>query len=390
MSLSVEGSVHNAQPSHQEALVAALRANRALLLEQLHTESGFQKVRKLREEVMAEADWFSSETEDTVWAFVQECLLLFLALARHLSVELELFEKMPPPCAVRQRTAEMAPPLPPDVLSVAQQKTLGAALQSAFGAMVEKLVCIGAVVVRRRRLLTATRVLLKLAELSSLATLVFTRHLGDVMAALCQLGYQPQRAEGEEMLAGESGEALKSLLGKVYQPIVIKELLILQGGPTQVCITISQCRSRGSAPAWLRRLCGQLLSERLMQPNGVQAVVRAILGGGTGGESDWKKCECVARILATCPQQSVSADSYYRQVCPQILELLHFKDKLTALQFQRVATRALLSMVQEKPSFAQEYLLSPLLAPLHRCTTASAVEEWELTRCVEDVNKVRN
>lgn len=38
----------------------------------------------------------------------------------------------------------------------------------------------------------------------------------------------------------------------------------------------------GSAPAWLRRWCGQLLSERLMQPNGVQAVVRAILGGGTG------------------------------------------------------------------------------------------------------------
>lgn len=38
----------------------------------------------------------------------------------------------------------------------------------------------------------------------------------------------------------------------------------------------------GSAPAWLRRLCGQLLSERLMQPHGVQAVVRAILEGGTG------------------------------------------------------------------------------------------------------------
>lgn len=33
------------------------------------------------------------------------------------------------------------------------------------------------------------------------------------------------------------------------------------------------------APAWLRRLCGQLLSERLMQPGGVQYVVRAILEG---------------------------------------------------------------------------------------------------------------
>lgn len=32
-------------------------------------------------------------------------------------------------------------------------------------------------------------------------------------------------------------ETLKTLLGKVYQPIVIKELLILQGGAKQVIMT---------------------------------------------------------------------------------------------------------------------------------------------------------
>ncbi|XP_034541556.1 transport and Golgi organization protein 6 homolog [Notolabrus celidotus] len=425
-----EGSVHNAQSSQQEAVVAALRANRTLLLEQLHSDSSFEEVRRLREEVMAEADWFSSDTEDTIWSFVQECLLLFLTLSQHLSSELELFNRTPPPSAAKQHTPEFAPPLPPDVLSVSQQKTLGAALQfvvslglcpylapgvgvplgcrSAFGAMVEKLICGGKALERRQRLLITTNVLLTLAELSSLATLVFTRHLGDVMAALCQLGHQPPRAEGrgteEEKIQDLSAEerqkckeALKGLLGKVYQPIVIKELLVLQGGPKQSpSVGVSGSRTAlASAPAWLRRLCGQLLSERLTQPNGVQAVVRAVLGGGTGGESDWKKCECVARILVTCPQQSASADIYYRQVCLQILELLHFKDKLTAQQFQRVATRAALSMVQQKPSLAQEYLLAPLLAPLLRCTTASyegcsqaAVEEWELTRCVEDVFKI--
>ncbi|XP_044048294.1 transport and Golgi organization protein 6 homolog isoform X2 [Siniperca chuatsi] len=428
-----EASVHDAQSSHQEAVLAVLQANRARLLEQLQSESSFEEVRRLREEVMAVADWFSSDTEDVTWGFVQECLLLLLTLARHLCVQLELFKQTPTPSAAKNCTPEMAPPLPPDVLSVTQQKSLGAALQfvvslglcpylalgvgvplgrrSAFGAMVEKLVCGGAVPAVGRRLLITTNVLLQLAELSSLATLVFTRHLGDVMAALCQLGYQPHPAERngteeekmQELSAEECQnckEALKSLLGKVYQPIVIKELLILQGGPKQSCTLGSSSGSSsraalGSAPAWLRRLCGELLSERLMQPNGVQAVVRAILGGGTGGESDWRKCDSVARILVTCPQQSASADTYYRQVCPQILNLLHFKDKLTAQQFQRVATRAALSMVQEKPSFAQQYLLTPLLEPLHRCTIASneghsqaAAEEWELTRCMEDVYKI--
>uniref|UniRef100_A0A8P4KHJ4 Transport and golgi organization 6 homolog n=1 Tax=Dicentrarchus labrax TaxID=13489 RepID=A0A8P4KHJ4_DICLA len=426
------GEVHDAQSSHQETLSAALRANRAFLLQQLHSERSFEEVKRLRGEVMVAAEWFSSNTEDATWVFVQECLLLLLALARHLSVELELFKQTPAPSTAKLCTPEMAPPLPPDTLSVTQQKTLGTALQfvislglcpylapgvgvplarrSAFGVMVEKLVCGGAVPAVGRRLYTTTNVLLQLSELSSLATLVFTRHLGDVMAALCQLGYQPHRAgsdtEEEKMqeLSAEERqtcrEALKSLLGKVYQPIVIKELLILQGGPKQSAAVRSSSgpsssrAALGSAPAWLRRLCGQLLSERLMQPNGVQAVVRAILGGGTGDESDWRKCESVAKILVTCPQQS-SADSYYRQVCPQILDLLHFKDKLTAQQFQRVATRAVLSVVQEKPSFGQQYLLTPLFAPLHRCTTASndgdsqaTVEEWELTRCIEDIYKI--
>lgn len=199
-------------------MVAVLRANTALLLERLHRDSSFEYVRRLREEVKEKIDWFSSDTTETTWSFVQECLLLFLTLARHLTNELELFEQTPPPPAVKQRTPEAAPPLPPDVLSVSQQKTLGAALQfvvclglcpylapgvgvplgcrSAFGLMVEKLVCGGKVSERRRRLLITTNVLLRLAELSSLATLVFTRHLGDVMAALCQLGHQPPRAEG--------------------------------------------------------------------------------------------------------------------------------------------------------------------------------------------------
>ena len=212
----VEASVRDAQSSHQEALLAVLRNNRSLLLQQLQSESSFEEVKKLREEVMSEAEWFSTDPEDATWGFVQECLLLLLTLARHISNELKLFKQKSSSVA-KNPTPEFAPPLPPDVLSVTQQKTLRAALQfvvslglcpylasgvgvplscrSAFGAMVEKLVRGGVVSAGGRRLLTTTNVLLQLAELSSLATLVFTQHLGDVMAALCQLGYQPHRVE---------------------------------------------------------------------------------------------------------------------------------------------------------------------------------------------------
>nr|XP_040017789.1 transport and Golgi organization protein 6 homolog [Gasterosteus aculeatus aculeatus] len=427
-----EVSAHDAQSSHQDALVAVLRTNRALLQEQLQKESSLEEVRRLREEVMVAADWFGGDTEDATWAFVQECLLLLLTLSRQLSAELKLFQQTDSLSAARLRTAEMAPPLPPDVFSVAQQQTLSASLQfvvclglcpylatgvgvslgrrSAFGVMVDKLVRGGTVPAAGCRLFTTTKVLMQLTELSCLATLVFTRHLGDVLAALIQLGYQPRHAERScskegtmhELRAVESHtckEVLRSLLGKVYQPMIVKELLILQGGPKQDKSGAGGSSSNGTAsglaPTWLKRVCGRLLSERLMQSNGVQAVVRAILEGGTEANADWRKCDCVARILVICPQQSASADSYYGQVCRQILELLHFKDQLTAQQHQRVATRAVLLMVQEKPNFAHQYLLTPLLEPLHRCSTASdevdshaAVEECELTRCVTDVYKI--
>ncbi|XP_056334755.1 transport and Golgi organization protein 6 homolog isoform X2 [Danio aesculapii] len=417
-----DGQLSDGQTT-QSALLSALQKNLTELQEHISKAGDLTEVTPLVEEVRRDVTWFCRDTEDITWSFVQECLLLLLCLARHLKCLLDAFQKNP--AAPNLATPEAAPPLPPDVLSVAQQKTLGAVLQfvvtlglcpylapgvgvalalrSAFGAAVEGAVRLDVGPAGERRLLITTNVLLEVSALSSLATPVFTRHLGDIMAALCQLAYRPQRPDGDGAKSHKGltveerkscRESLHSLLGKVYQPIVIKELLVLQGGPKQGS---SGSRAGGKAlaqaPPWLRRLCGQMLSDRLMQPQGVQAVVRAILEGTGGGDSEWRKCDAVAKILAACPQQSLSAENYYSQVCPQILELLHFKDKLTAQQFQRVATRAAIIMVQDRPEFAQQFLLDPLLSPLHRCAVGDelsqdAVEEWELTRCIEDVYKI--
>ncbi|KAF2986923.1 hypothetical protein EK904_008613, partial [Melospiza melodia maxima] len=193
-------------------------------------------------------------------------------------------------------------------------------------------------------------------------------------------------------------EALGDILDRVYQPLAVQELLVLQGQPKQRC--------PGAAPGWLRRLCGHLLSERLLKPSGVQAMVRGVLegtDGGAGAEAaalDWRKCDAVGKILAACPQQCLSLEDYYRQVCPQILDLLHVQDKVSARQFQRVATSTVLSMAREQPQLAERLLLQPLLAPLRRGSEATElalqdlaagavlVPEAELGSCVEDVLKV--
>ncbi|KAL7878718.1 hypothetical protein AOLI_G00096920 [Acnodon oligacanthus] len=427
-----EAHLSGVQMTQHEALLLALQKNQTELKEHLLANRELDEARQLLEEVRKEVSWFCSDTEDFTWSFVQECLLLLLCLARHLTSLLEAFNQDPCCATANPRTPEAAPPLPPDVLSVVQQKTLGTVLQflvtlglcpylapgvgvdlerrSAFGAAVEDAVRREVAPPCERRLLVTTTVLMEVAAVSSLATLVFTRHLGDLMAALCQLGYRPYRLEREGFESSKGlmveerkncKHALRGLLGRVYQPIVIKELLVLQGGHKAAPGSGGKGgKTLTQTPPWLRRLCGQLLSERLMQPHGVQAVVRAILEGTGGGDSDWRKCDAVAKILATCPQQSLSAESYYRNVCPQVLQLLHFRDKVTAEQFQRVATTVALTILWDQPEFAQRFLLSPLLSPLQHCVAVSeaarvaedipqeAVPEWELGRCVEDVYKI--
>ncbi|XP_047690641.1 transport and Golgi organization protein 6 homolog isoform X2 [Prionailurus viverrinus] len=422
------------QITKHDVLLATLSSNLSALEDKLLKDPHWKKLKLLRDEIANKAEW-PQNSVDVTWSFTSQTLLLLLCLKEtmiHLAADFS-------PGKPSLRTPEAAPALSPDTLSISQQKTVQSVLQfvvtfgvcpylvpgvgvplrcrTAFGAVVQDVVCLSAPPDATRRLYTSCRILLNIAHHTSLGSLIFCRHFGDIAAGLCQLGFCPTKRKPlkpeEEVLTEEertfSREALRDILDQVYQPLAVRELLILQGGPPQSC-TDEKTQVRCRAPAWLRRLCGQLLSERLMKPSGVQAVVRGILegaGAGAAGGSDaeamaadWKKCDLIAKILASCPQQSLSPEDYYRDICPQILDLFHFQDKLTARQFQRVATTTFITMSRERPQLASKYLLEPVLAPLHRCLNTAEVPESgmapgtilvteeELSRCIEDVFKV--
>ncbi|XP_032984767.1 transport and Golgi organization protein 6 homolog [Rhinolophus ferrumequinum] len=422
------------QITKHDVLLATLKSNLSVVEDKFLKDPYWKKLKLLRDEIANKAEW-PQNSVDVTWSFTSQALLLLLCLKETMiQLAADFSPGQPNP-----RTPEAAPALSPDTLSVSQQKTVQSVLQfvvtlgvcpylrpgvgvplryrTEFGAVVQDLVCLDAAPDATRRLYTSCRVLLTVAQHASLGSLIFSRHFGDIAAGLCQLGFCPTKTKPlkpeEEVLTEEeralSREALRDILDQVYQPLAVRELLILQGGPPQSCSDMKR-EVRCWTPAWLRRLCGQLLSERLMRPSGVQAVVRGILegaGAGAAGGSDaeataadWRKCDLIAKILASCPQQSLSPEDYYRDICPQILDLFHFQDKLTARQFQRVATTTFITMAGERPQLAAKYLLQPMLAPLYRCLNTAEipeshtvpgtilVTEEELSRCIEDVFKV--
>ncbi|XP_014744999.1 PREDICTED: transport and Golgi organization protein 6 homolog [Sturnus vulgaris] len=400
-----------AEPGPETALCPeTLRRNAAALEERLSGAAGWAALRELRAAVLSRAPALAAGVASTEPGWAAACGLLALLLC--------LKERLAALAASPSATpaAPGAPPPPgADTLSVGQERAVRRAVRAAVGlGLLPHLPSelgpgpgpgpgLGPPPSTRGiRLFAVVAALVELARLPALGAPLLARHLRLLLFGLCGLGHGPAAlCQGiSEAERAQCREALRDILDRVYQPLAVQELLVLQGQPKQ--------RSLGAraAPAWLRRLCGHLLSERLLRPGGVQAVVRGILEGTDGGASaeaaalDWRKCDAVGKILAACPQQCLSLEDYYRQVCPQILDLLHIQDKVAARQFQRVATTTLLTMAREQPQLAEKHLLQPLLAPLRRCSEAAElaledltagavlVPEAELGSCVEDVLKV--
>ena len=198
-----------------------------------------------------------------------------------------------------------------------------------------------------RHLVRCVRVLLWCAESPVLGPLVLVYHFTDVLAALLQVCYGPTggcsdsahsyssvlqadvAARGHKFDSTQSFASpadigtlgakscpprnrggrcglssmerdscvadLQKLLNRVHQPQVVKELLLLQGLPLPSeggrganLAPRGESRTQGrrglNSPRWLQRACGQLLSERLMQRNGVQHILRGFFEVGTTGD----------------------------------------------------------------------------------------------------------
>ena len=162
--------------------------------------------------------------------------------------------------------------------------------------------------------MTVTRGLLDLNGHKGLSSIVLTRHFGDLLAALIQLSHAPLKkpnntaeheaqkqkspspnGEEEFVMTEEKYETfakdqeyfsqeLNKLIDRVYQPVVVKYLLLVQSsGASQTVKPLPKSinAKKSKTPKWLQLACGKLLSERLTaRSDGVLSVLRGILDIG--------------------------------------------------------------------------------------------------------------
>lgn len=111
---------------------------------------------------------------------------------------------------------------------------------------------------------------------------LLARHLSDVLIAMIQACYslKPKPEDEKEKIPTRENcrQLLQNVLKETHQPLVVRELLVLQGMPSPGSGgKAGVISSRSPTPKWLRGACGKLLSERLMSKNGVQNVLNGIM-----------------------------------------------------------------------------------------------------------------
>ncbi|XP_069758006.1 transport and Golgi organization protein 6 homolog isoform X3 [Narcine bancroftii] len=205
------------QASRENVLLQTLSCNLSAFRQKLLQDPDILTLRQLRENVMTQFT-LPLNSDDIVWNFVAEALVLLLCLKQAM---IDVLAQFTPPKR-NPKSPECAPPLSPDTLSISQQKTVQSALQfvvtlgicpyllpgvgvplrcrSEFAVTVEKMVGHFMPADGTWRLHTVTQVLLTIAGHPSLESLVFSGHLGDLIASLCQLGYLPIKGQQDSVL----------------------------------------------------------------------------------------------------------------------------------------------------------------------------------------------
>ncbi|KAG0743984.1 hypothetical protein G6F57_001082 [Rhizopus arrhizus] len=175
---------------------------------------------------------------------------------------------------------------------------------------------------------------------TTVASILMTRHLSDLYAALLELAYVPPNeiepnsyeSNIEEAIPTSPGQLLSSR--KKQQTGLPKEKRDkcarmfmwlfdrsdLQRAMESLMALLGTSSSLQPVPNWLRTICGRFLSRILLKPNGVAIVLEFTVGQVE--QLQLTQLESISKLVLSVPQQMPSIESYYAIIAPQLLVLL--------------------------------------------------------------------
>ncbi|KAI8647476.1 armadillo-type protein [Parasitella parasitica] len=217
---------------------------------------------------------------------------------------------------------------------------------------------------------------------TTVASILMSRHLPDLYAALLELAYAPTSAFQQQQRAAASGEQPSSATpmtpGNMMLPA--KKQVGLNKEERDKCARMfmwlfdrsdlsrameSLMALLGNSPLhpvpnWLRTICGRFLSRILLKPNGVAIVLEFTIGHVE--QLQLAQLESIAKLILSVPQQMASIESYYAIIAPQLLQLLE-KEPLSSPTCQAV-TYIIGRIIGKHADLAKVYIVDRIVGPL--------------------------
>ncbi|CAG8609952.1 584_t:CDS:2, partial [Scutellospora calospora] len=219
---------------------------------------------------------------------------------------------------------------------------------------------------------------------TTVSSIIQTRHLTDVYAALLQLAYGPLPANDKldvstnnKLAMSDQSEIEKqgygnfvlmrkecvAMFGKLFEREdsfrSLEALTMLLGSPLH------------PAPKWFKNVCGRFLTQILLRPNGVKDVMSFMIGGDN--EVGLSQFETVSRLILSVPTQTKSTEDYFSIICPQLLNLLQSTSTLPSLKpniddatlpIVKLVAFTVIRMADKFPAITKKFIISNIFGTL--------------------------
>lgn len=179
------------------------------------------------------------------------------------------------------------------------------------------------------RLTGLCNLLSELCHISDIKTIVFSNFLGDYLALLFQLCYAPimkpdsktakksldfvmsEAIYNQFMLDQQTYKAvLDSILSKTYRPMIMKELIILQGGKNP------------EPPIFMKKHLSKEMSNILLSDDGILCVMRCFFDDDSIDiGNQWKQIDIIKRLISV-KHGLLTIEDYLKNVCSQFKTLI--------------------------------------------------------------------
>ncbi|CAO0797761.1 unnamed protein product [Mucor circinelloides] len=238
---------------------------------------------------------------------------------------------------------------------------------------------------------------------TTVASILMSRHLPDLYAALLELAYAPASAFQQQAASNDKSASQTSTLpmtpGNMMQQV--RKQAGLRREERDKCARMfmwlfdrsdlprameSLMALLGNSPLhpvpnWLRTICGRFLSRILLKPNGVAIVLEFTIGHVD--QLQLAQLESIAKLILSVPQQMASIESYYAIITPQLLDLLE-KEPLTSPTCQAV-TFIIGRIIGKHADLAKIYIVDKIVGPL---LAAWNTTEYDTTGSNTDMDRV--